>query len=84
MKNLLWPTFGTLEKINSLNVVILLNFLVQDFEKDVCIRTKLYYQIYIYIYFKCPALYSCKTDSLLRILGVWKRAIFGLEFRHLL
>ena len=48
MKNFLWPTFGTLEKINSLNVLILLNFFVQDFEKDVYIRQK-YYQIYIYI-----------------------------------
>ena len=45
IKNFLWPTFGTLEKINSLNVLILLNFFVQDFEKDVYIRKKLlYYQ----------------------------------------
>lgn len=91
---------------NSLNVLILLNFFVQDFEKDVYIRKKfsLYYQcditndvyiyVCVYVYFRYPPLYSgsstvftrysFKTDSSLRTLGVWKHAIFGLEFRHLL
>lgn len=43
--NFLWPTFRTLEKINFLNVLVLLYIFVQYFEKDVYIRKKLlYYQ----------------------------------------